>query len=138
MIHYYNHISDKKFLQLKQRLIALENSIVIPFCNKNSFHLDRERFYNETLAINLYRTKDGFTEAIGLYYVDESGKEVFSFGCTKYYDTESKRYSKEETIEKEKGIDFFEMNMKSLLARSLQNMESWSKNDLDRITELSR
>ena len=130
----YNKLNDKQFTKLKLKLIALENKVVIPFCNKNKISLDRERYYEISLAINLHKEDKDFKYSASLYYNEE--KSLFSFGVIKYFDIEDKRYYKEKDLEKNKPLEYFnETILSEILKESLDLYNSWDRSDLNEFIE---
>jgi len=135
-VHYYNNLSNSKFSKLKSRLVSLENSVVKSFCNEHSFSLDRERYYNETLAVNLYRKVGDANDHIGIYYLDQKGEALFKFYFLKYYDMSGVRYSYKEEYDP-LNVESLEQQIAELLEKSLKRLEVLTQKDCTTTTELT-
>ncbi|MFY0602127.1 MAG: hypothetical protein JXR03_20800 [Cyclobacteriaceae bacterium] len=124
-------------MKFKSWIISLENKVVEPFCKSNFFQLDRERYYNETLAMNLYRNVDDVVDHIGFYYIDKKGSALFEFYYSKYYDTDSHRHSYKQSIG-QFNQDSLETRLVSLLADANEKLTELSKYELKSTIALSR
>lgn len=111
----YKNISKNSFKSYKSRLQGIEDQIE-ELCTQNGFIIDRERFYDETLAININpEDKDGFGGNISLQFIDEPGPAKFRLDLIKTFDIDNIRHFHKELIKAKQDLSFFESDIKTLL-----------------------
>src|SRR3989304_185337 len=110
----YNHLNKKDFDIYKKKLVGLENKIE-RVCIENGFHIDRDRYYEESLNININISETEFNGNIGLQYIDKKGNIKFKFGLIKTYDFENIRHYLKVNIIQEDAFNFIEENIDTLL-----------------------
>ena len=134
----YSNLTEASFKFYKDKLKVIEANIET-FCMANGFYIYRERYYDESLAINL-NTKDDLKLQgnICLQYIDEVGSVKFAFGLIKSCDIGKFRHWRKKTILTECGIEYFEHNAISLLTQAFAEHNAIKIEDLTSRIELPR
>ncbi len=132
----YENLTSADFRYYKEKLKKIEDRIE-PVIQLKGFVLDRERYYAETLAINLSKTdSENLVGNISFQYVDRPGVAKFNLSLVKAQDRDNFRFFKKKSIHNGCTVDFFEKNVLDLLEKAFQEYDSINAADLDSKLEL--
>jgi hypothetical protein len=132
----YSNLTDSAFKLYKEKLGLIEANIET-FCIANGFWIERERFYNESLAINLYTKNDLEVQGnICLQAIDKKGDVNFTFGLTKTCDIGRYRYWRQKTILEQCSIESFATDANLLLTQAFVAYHAIQIEDLTSRTQL--
>lgn len=132
----YKNINESSFKAYKSKLQKIEDKIE-PLCKENGFYIDKTRYYNESLVININtEDDDGFKGNISLQAIDEPGAIKFRFDLIKTYDVDNIRHYHKEPFEVKKDISFFESNMENLLQKAFSAYRKLTFDDLEEKIEM--
>ena len=132
---YYENLTKNEFQSLKSRLIKIEESINEISSEHGYYRINKEKFYTETLAINLNKsTNDNFNINISLLYHSNQG---FRLNVIKTFDEGRVRRYHSHIISGFKDISYYEKNINTLLKIAFDYCDNLSLDDLDKSIELS-
>ncbi|WP_285008664.1 hypothetical protein [Pedobacter faecalis] len=128
MLNYnlYNHIDDKEFLKIEERLSSIEK-LMINKLNSDGWKLTQPVKTNDALIVDFIFDDGFFMGNIGIICVDNPSGDVFSFYVTKSYDDLQCRYFVKRFVVENESLLFFEQNIGLVLDEALKLYRLWDK-----------
>jgi len=114
----YAYMQNADFQYWKTRLKEVEARLV-QFCKENNLLIFRDRYYHETLAININTLEDQPGGNICLEFIDRKGPVSFRFALIKTHDLGRFRHFSKRTLIAECSLDYFEKDSEALLQEAL-------------------